>query len=118
MVYYKQNDDDRWHGPGVVIGKDGKHVIVNHGGVYVRVHIFWLQHAKNSENQDVVQQLKSRVSYNTDEKNDKVSILVEPEYEYEVKPAGSQENHTQDINNSLMFQGDLPDSNLNDKIGD
>ena len=39
--------------------------------------------------------------------------MVEPEYEYEVKPAGSQ-----DINNSLMCQGDMPDSNLNDKIGD
>ena len=31
LVYYKQNDDDRWHGPEVVIGKDGKQVIVKHG---------------------------------------------------------------------------------------
>ena len=44
--------------------------------------------------------------------------MIEPEYVYEVKPVGSQENHTQDINNSSMFLGDLPDSNLNDKIGD
>ena len=38
--------------------------------------------------------------------------MIEPEYVYEVKPVGSQENHTQDINNSLMFQGYLPDGNL------
>ena len=40
LVYYKQNGDDRWHGPAVVvIGKDGGQVIVKHGGVYVRVYV-------------------------------------------------------------------------------
>ena len=37
-VFYKRADSDRWRGPGVVIGRDGKQVLVKHGGVYVRVH--------------------------------------------------------------------------------
>ena len=37
-VYYKRNDSKEWRGPGVVIGRDGKQVLVKHGGTYIRVH--------------------------------------------------------------------------------
>ena len=37
-VFYKRGDGHEWHGPGVVIGKDGKQFLVRHGGIYVRVH--------------------------------------------------------------------------------
>lgn len=37
-VFYKRNGSHEWHGPGIVIGRDGKQVLVRHGGVYVRVH--------------------------------------------------------------------------------
>jgi len=37
-VLYKRNDSSEWHGPGVVIGRDGKLILVRHGGTYVRVH--------------------------------------------------------------------------------
>ena len=43
FVYYKRNNDDEWHGPGTVIGMDGKQILVRHGGEYVRVHICRLQ---------------------------------------------------------------------------
>ena len=39
MVYYKRNDSNVWRGPGVVIGRDGKQVLVKHGGVYIRVNV-------------------------------------------------------------------------------
>ena len=37
-VFYKRNDGHEWHGPGTIIGRDGKQFLVRHGGVYVRVH--------------------------------------------------------------------------------
>ena len=36
-VYYKRNDENKWKGPGTVIGQDGKIVFVRHGSIYVRV---------------------------------------------------------------------------------
>ena len=42
-VFYKRNNEDTWRGPGVVIGKDGKQVLVQQGGTYVRAHICRLQ---------------------------------------------------------------------------
>ncbi|KAK3875456.1 hypothetical protein Pcinc_019668 [Petrolisthes cinctipes] len=44
-VFYKRNDSHEWHGPGVVIGRDDKQILVRHGGVYVRVHVCRLAHA-------------------------------------------------------------------------
>ena len=38
-VFYKRDDSNEWRGPGVVIGRDGKQLLVRHGGVYVRVHV-------------------------------------------------------------------------------
>ena len=38
-VHYKRNGENQWRGPGTVIGRDGKQVLVKHGGVYVRAHV-------------------------------------------------------------------------------
>jgi len=43
-VFYKRNESSKWQGPGVVIGKDGKQVLVRHGGTYIRAHTCRLQH--------------------------------------------------------------------------
>ena len=36
-VFYKRQDSNKWRGPGIVIGRDGKVIFVRHGSVYVRV---------------------------------------------------------------------------------
>ena len=38
-VYYKRNESNEWKGPAVVIGRDGKQLIVRHGGMVIRVHV-------------------------------------------------------------------------------
>ena len=37
-VFYKRNQSPEWHGPAIVIGRDGKVFMIRHGGVVVRVH--------------------------------------------------------------------------------
>ena len=49
IVYYKREREDKWRGPGTVIGRDGKQVLVKHGGVYVRVHLCRLQYEKGKK---------------------------------------------------------------------
>ena len=43
QVYYKRNNENQWRGPGIVIGRDGKQVLVKQGGTYVRAHTCRLQ---------------------------------------------------------------------------
>ena len=41
-VYYKKEKEKMWRGPAIVIGRDGKNVIVKHGGLLrevLRVHV-------------------------------------------------------------------------------
>jgi len=42
-VFYKRNASDEWRGPARVIGRDGKQIVVRHGGAVVRVHACRLQ---------------------------------------------------------------------------
>ena len=52
-VFYKRNISDKWRGPARVIGRDGKQVIVRHGGMVIRVHACRMQHGNLSEKDDV-----------------------------------------------------------------
>ena len=38
QVFYKRNEQQEWHGPAVVLGRDGKLFILRHAGVVVKVH--------------------------------------------------------------------------------
>ena len=96
-VYYKRNDSHEWHGPGVVIGRDGKIVLVRHGGVYVRAHACRLTQIpvsgrarENSyENGDKIKLVQKNPDYNS-----KLDLPLEgkesniPEFE----PAGTLED--------------------------
>ena len=46
-VYFKREDSNRWHGPGIVIGQERQVVFVRHGGVYVRVPTCRLKKTKS-----------------------------------------------------------------------
>ena len=38
IVYFKRNDNNKWRGPGTIIGQEHKQILIKHGGFYVRVH--------------------------------------------------------------------------------
>lgn len=37
-VYFKRKDDHEWHGPGKVIGQDGRMILIRNQSTWVRVH--------------------------------------------------------------------------------
>ena len=37
--FTKEKNSEQWHGPGRVIGEDGKQILVKHGFTYERVHV-------------------------------------------------------------------------------
>jgi len=43
-VFFKRNEQKRWLGPAIVIGQDGKQIIVKYGGETVRVHVSRIIH--------------------------------------------------------------------------
>ena len=46
-VYYKRQGENEWRGPGLVLGIDGKQVMVRHGGKLVHVSPCSLQHVNS-----------------------------------------------------------------------
>ena len=86
-VYYKRKDT-RWSGPAVVIGSDGKTIIVKHGGEIVRVHISRLIHvdkcAANVENYSNKQEIDNKENTTTTE-------ITETRYQIEDDSDGESE---------------------------
>lgn len=52
-VYHKRNDSNEWHGPGIIIGRDGKQFFIRYGGGYVRAHECRLTCAPDSGSDDM-----------------------------------------------------------------
>ena len=48
-MYYKRDDNNKWRGPGRVLGQDGPVVYVRHGSCYVKAHICHVQPASSCD---------------------------------------------------------------------
>ena len=130
-VFYKRNESAKWQGPGVVIGQDGKQVLVRHGGIYVRVHTCRLQHdssvasvsqdprVSNEQGEETVHTQGSRstamkedsdeetspVRSNSDESTEVVSVIDDG-----IEEAGVQQNsstHPDVHSNIKLKKGDV-----------
>ena len=77
QVYYKKDDSQYWKGPGAVIGYDNKQVFVRHGGIYLRVNPYNLQHVK--ETKEEVSQ--SEVVDNANNSENKENTTSEHDFE-------------------------------------
>ena len=53
-VYYKSNDSNQWKGPGTIIGKENKQVIVKQGGEHMRFHPCRLKLRNKHQNIDII----------------------------------------------------------------
>ena len=99
-MYYKRKDT-RWCGPASVIGKDGKTVIIKHGGEIVRVHISQLIHVdrENSSQRQSINEI------NESNSNDETSLqdctnMIESEEESELESSSdpNEPNETTEKN--------------------
>ena len=62
-VYYKRNDTKGWKGPAVVLGVEGKCILIRHGGAFYRMHSCQVMKVKsygNNESQETVVENKHR----------------------------------------------------------
>ena len=75
-VFYKRNASDQWRGPARVIGRDGKQILVRHGGFVVRVHACRAEHQRgqggqgcqlDDETTTAVDVMKETPTYDEDE---------------------------------------------------
>ena len=53
LVFYKRANGEQWHGPGTVIGQDGKQILVKHSFTYMRVHTCKVARAINSDQNEI-----------------------------------------------------------------
>ena len=55
LVYHKRKDSDKWKGPGKVIRKQNKQILVKQGGYYARVYPCSLQLVSKEEGTNLVE---------------------------------------------------------------
>ena len=55
LVYHKRKDSDKWKGPGEVIQKQNKQILVKQGGYHARVHPCSLQLVSKEEGTNLVE---------------------------------------------------------------
>ena len=53
LVFYKRGNSEQWHGPGTIVGQDGKQIFVKYGSTYVRLHTCRITHAINSDQNQI-----------------------------------------------------------------
>ena len=87
-VYYKRNDENEWRGPGIVIGRDGKTVIVKHGGRVVKVHVVSLVKMPKENNNENDNQSVENLPEMTRESS--------PESDNNVPSVGGRESNNMD----------------------
>ena len=58
-LYYKQNGDQKWKGPGNVVGHDGAVIFIGHGGFFIKAHCSAVQLAHDLENSNSNHQIEN-----------------------------------------------------------
>ena len=103
IVYYKRNDSNQCKGPGTVLGRENKQILVKHGGVYIRVHGCRLLDAQNSQMTSMEENIECESSGDAENKNEALDIYDDSDIEInnEIEPVNNvpqiDENNEQQI---------------------
>ena len=123
-VYYKRAGEEKWQGPGKVIGQDGKVIFVHHGSVYFRVSPCWLMKLTDdyiSSNSNLHSSTENSTNINTD-------LIDNPESSDEEEGKNDWQNLCENVNTENTLQNHLhvdiqnnetnnTNCNINPKIG-
>ena len=117
-VFYKRDDNNRWRGPGRVIGQDGKVLFIRHGSQLIRVStcraikVDSSQSGRDKERNDEIQindeyVKNNETSINNNERNDEIEINNEYLSELETESAGTavqepQRDEAQEVINTHL----------------
>ena len=72
-VFYKRDDNNRWRGPGRVIGQDGKILFIRHGSQLIRVFTCKAIKTDNSKRVTPEDEQSKRDKGNTEDINDRIN---------------------------------------------
>ena len=91
-VYYKMPDERRWQGPAVVIGQDGKVILIKHGSVCRRVHPCRLLHVEKKSENSLLQDSSVVINDNTCSRKVELESLSPPaDIPFEVETGNSSD---------------------------
>ena len=118
-VYYKRGKDNKWHGPGTVIGVDGKVIFVKHGRLHITAspsRLIKANHVFKSYG-SVIDSLGPQQESLTKKKNDVSSLRkVDEESEDDDLSTGSSGGHI-DTAPAVIAENHAPDGvEVNDAV--
>ena len=88
-VYYKRNDTKGWKGPAVVLGVEGKCILIRHGGAFYRMHSCQVMKVKSyGSNHEPQKKVVENKQKKEDKANDERKTDLE---EYEEVRGGNEE---------------------------
>jgi len=106
-VYYKRNDDKEWHGPGVIMGIDGKQIFVRHGGYSIKVSPCHLYPAKSKDKITSANKFQN-IETNTETKMDSDTfIMIENKPFHESKPKSQPQTQNNDVMAEIQHEQEI-----------
>ena len=99
-VYIKRRGDNRWSGPGTVLGQESQQILVRIGGFYYRVHPCRVILVEESEKQisKIMKDYIDKDNVETSSNNDENESEINAEHKYQENENNEYENNENENN--------------------
>ena len=116
-VHYKREGEHEWRGPGTVIGREGKQILVKHGGVYVRAHVCRLTRVPQHDQT----QVELHEEGNRNPENQRITRAHSDDEEDEQTSSVNDDATVRDIarselNSNIVERENLPSTSVNSEL--